>query len=242
MVNYIYLWRSNELGGKAGLINSTLIDFIKCLLFTLKHIELRWFSATVAVFYVHLPAHKTAPGCLSACLRWLFIFLSSISNCSSTPFVSPHLRSAVFIFHFLLKCCPVSMPQLCIPPNTQTHSHTHSISVLSLQLSAFPFLPALPSADHVLITPQRNALPPHTAHLFWCSPLCPISGRHFFVLTSIPLISFLLLCPNYSLRLSLSFHNTRHSSGKLLFPCFSQKCHTLQQWDHNVGKLEQKPR
>lgn len=146
-MNYIYLWRSNELGGKAGLINSTLIDFIKCLLFTLKHIKLRWFSATVAVFYVHLPAHKTAPGCLSACLRWLFIFLSSISNCSSTPFVSPHLRSAVFIFHFLLKCCPVSMPQLCIPP-TRKHTHTHTVS-LFYPSSCLPFPFSLPS--HLLI-------------------------------------------------------------------------------------------
>lgn len=124
-MNYIYLWRSNELGGKAGLINSALIDFIKCLLFILKHTELRWFSATVAVFYVHLPAHESAPGCLSACLRWHFIFLSSVTNRSSTPFVSPHLCSAVFIFHFLLKCCPVSVPQLHIPPSHE-HTHTHT--------------------------------------------------------------------------------------------------------------------
>lgn len=238
-MNYIYLWRSNELGGKAGLINSALIDFIKCLLFTLKHIKLRWFSATVAVFYVHLPAHKNAPGCLSACLRWQFIFLSSVTNRSSTPFVSPHLRSAVFIFHFLLKMLPSLHASALHPP---THKHTHSISVLSLQLSACPFLPALPSADHVLITPQRNALPPHTVHLSWCSPLCSISVRYFFALTSIPRIPFCLLCSSYSLHLPLSSHHTLHSSGKLLFPCFSQKLHTLQQRVHNAGKLEQKPR
>lgn len=91
------------------------------------------------------------------------------------------------------------------PTHTITHTNTHSISALSLQLSAGPFLPALPSADHVLITPQRNTLPPHTVHLSWCSPLCPISVRHCFALTS---FYFAPVTPSTSHCLSQCYHSS----------------------------------
>lgn len=98
------------------------------------------------------------------------------------------------------------MLQFCIPPtHTIVHTNTRSISALSLQLSACPFLPALPSADHVLITPQRNTLPPHTVHLSWCSPLCPISVRHCFALTS---FYFAPVTPSTSHCLSQCYHSS----------------------------------
>lgn len=142
--------------------------------------------------------------CPPACTReraWLPFSLFTLALYLPLLCHQPFFHSLCFstcllcCFHlsFSFKMLPslrASAPHPPLPPNTQTHSHTNSISVLSLQLSACPFLPALPSADHVLITPQRNALPPRTVHLSWCSPLCPISVRHFFARSSIRTNSF----------------------------------------------------
>lgn len=134
--------------------------------------------------------------------------------------------SLLCCFHlsFSFKMLPSLHASALHPPNIQTHT----MSVLSLQLSACPFLPALPSADHVLITPQRNAVPP--SH---CPPLLMFPTLSYNQSDiSRPLLPFyqcFSFGSSYSLHLPLSSHNTLHSSGKLLFPCFLQKLHTLQQ-------------
>lgn len=206
-------------------------------------------SAPILSTSVHLTSHVHIHDCLScylavnvlARLSEHFIILYSVSICSSAPFVSPHLYSAVFIF-----CFPFYM--LASLHASVLHL---SPSLLSLRYplhhSSCPSrsrLPALPSGDHALITLQSEALPPHPGLLSCGSSLCPLSIRKspdtiapslhllyrclprfslfpFLQPSSTSFIRFclapLIYSQNHPFIIHLSTHPFSHSSSQLLF-------------------------
>ena len=147
-------------------------------------------------------------------------------------------------------CWPDSMLLFCFPPP--------SLSLLYLlHLSSCPSrssLPALPSADHALITLRRDALPPPPSHrpsllMFPHSvayqsdfffPFLPTASLTLF---SFPSTSLHFFHPSPSISLTkLSIHHASIRPANSSSPVPPNPVQTLQQRDQNVGEIEHEPR
>lgn len=279
-MNWIYLWRSNELGGKVRMSESALISIV---LITIKG-EAGKIQSTcpgagknchyrvpVALFrpaktQFHPLLHLLIPLTIwpvmwkySTCLRipprcsdrTSLVYMNTLSSSplsASTLFVSPHPRSPVFIFYFPFYVLASLHASVLHPPPLL-------LSLLYLlHLSSCPShssLPALPSADHALVTLRRDALPPsrrpsllmfphsvaYQSDFFFCSPAC-LPHPVFLSFNLTPLLSSISL----HLLTKLSIHHASIHPANSSSPDPPNPVQTLQQWDQNVGEIEHEPR